>query len=92
MAKRTRSVPRDRTVGSYEAKAKLAQLLGEVAQGATVTVTRRGKPVARIVPIDHLSGDTATRTWEAWFRLRDERNITTGGIALRTLIEEGRRL
>ena len=38
------------TVGSFEAKTKLAELLDRVAAGETVTITRHGKPVARLVP------------------------------------------
>jgi len=33
-----------------EAKAKFAELLDEVERGRVVRITRRGKPVARIVP------------------------------------------
>lgn len=38
------------TVGSFEAKTKLAELLDRVEAGETVTITRRGRPVARLVP------------------------------------------
>jgi prevent-host-death family protein len=38
------------TVGSFEAKTKLAELLDKVEGGETVTITRRGRPVARLVP------------------------------------------
>ena len=37
------------TVGSFEAKTKLAELLDKVEAGETVTITRHGKPVAVIV-------------------------------------------
>jgi len=37
-------------VGSFEAKTKLAELLDRVESGETVTITRRGKPVAKLVP------------------------------------------
>ncbi len=39
------------TVGSFEAKTKLAELLDKVEDGETVTITRRGKPVARLMPM-----------------------------------------
>ncbi len=39
-----------KTVGAYDAKTHLAQLLDEVAAGETITITRRGVPVARLVP------------------------------------------
>jgi prevent-host-death family protein len=35
-----------------EAKAKFAELLQSAERGESVTITRHGKPVARIVPID----------------------------------------
>jgi prevent-host-death family protein len=38
------------TVGSYEAKTHLAQLLGRVEHGEIITITRHGKPVVRLVP------------------------------------------
>jgi prevent-host-death family protein len=38
------------TVGAFEAKTKLAELLDRVEAGETVTITRRGKAVARLVP------------------------------------------
>ncbi len=40
-------------MGAYsiaEAKAHLSALLDQVARGEVVTLTKRGKPVARIVP------------------------------------------
>ena len=39
------------TVGSFEAKTKLAELLDKVEAGETVTITRRGTAVAQLVPI-----------------------------------------
>lgn len=39
-------------VGVHEAKARLSQLLRRVAAGEDVVITRTGKPVARIVPIE----------------------------------------
>jgi prevent-host-death family protein len=38
------------TVGSFEAKTKLAELLDKVEAGETVTITRHGKAVAKLVP------------------------------------------
>lgn len=35
-----------------EAKARFAELLQGAERGESVTITRHGKPVARIVPID----------------------------------------
>jgi prevent-host-death family protein len=38
------------TVGAFEAKTKLAELLDKVEAGETVTITRHGKEVAKLVP------------------------------------------
>ena len=38
-------------IGAYEAKTHLPRLLDRVAQGESLTITRHGKPVARLIPI-----------------------------------------
>ncbi len=40
-----------REIRTTEAKARLAELLRAVETGETVAITRRGKPVARLVPV-----------------------------------------
>ena len=37
------------TIALAEAKARLSELIGRVEAGETVSITRRGKPVARLV-------------------------------------------
>ena len=37
-------------VSVFDAKNKLSALLDQVERGAEVTITRRGKPVAKLVP------------------------------------------
>jgi prevent-host-death family protein len=37
-------------VGSFEAKNRLSNLLERVEKGEEIVITRRGKPVARLVP------------------------------------------
>ena len=39
-------------VGVYDAKTQLPKLLDEVEHGETITITRHGKPVAKLVPIE----------------------------------------
>ncbi len=38
------------TIGAFEAKTHLSSLLERVARGESFTITRHGKPVARLVP------------------------------------------
>lgn len=49
------------TVGIRELKARLSAYVRQVKAGATVVITERGKPVARIVP---LSPSVETRVQE----------------------------
>lgn len=37
-------------IGAFEAKNKLSNLLDQVEQGAEIVITRRGRPVAKLVP------------------------------------------
>ena len=41
-----------KTVGAYEAKTHLASLLQQVARGKEVVITKRERPVARLVPVE----------------------------------------
>ena len=41
---------RERRIGIRELKARLSECVREVKSGATVIVTERGRPVARLVP------------------------------------------
>ena len=40
------------TIGSYEAKTRLPELLRQVEKGEQFTITRRGVPIARIVGME----------------------------------------
>lgn len=42
-----------RSIGAYEAKTHLPRLLDRVAQGESLTITRHGQPVARLVPVEN---------------------------------------
>lgn len=78
------------TVGAYEAKTHLSRLLDEVAQGARITITKHGHPVAILVPAPetrHRStreAITALRAFRKGNRLGDD-------LSVRDLIDEGRR-
>jgi prevent-host-death family protein len=75
-------------IGAYEAKTHLPRLLDDVAAGRSYTITKHGVPVARLLP----AGQAAARPEEVIRELREFRQgITTGGIGIRAMIEEGRR-
>ncbi|WP_165229389.1 type II toxin-antitoxin system Phd/YefM family antitoxin [Aquisphaera insulae] len=78
------------SVGSFEAKAHLPQLLERVAQGEEFTITEHGKPVARLVPVAATRPRPDVRAAvEAMKQLRKGQSL--GGLSVRDMIEEGRR-
>jgi prevent-host-death family protein len=77
-----------RQVGVYDAKTHLARLLDEVERGETVTITRHGRPVARLVPLN----PNRRSVQEAIEELREFRKRhPLRGLKIKDLIEEGRR-
>ncbi len=78
-----------KTVGAFEAKTHLSSLLEEVAGGEEILITRHGKPLARLVPID---SDGRERRLEAIDRLRSFANgRRLNGLSIRELRDDGRR-
>ena len=47
------------SIGAYEAKTYLPRLLDRVARGESLTITRHGRPVARLVPVANEARDRA---------------------------------
>jgi prevent-host-death family protein len=79
----------DRQVPTYEAKNRLSALLAEVARGVEVTITRRGVPVAKLVPVT--PGFDREKARRAAAGLREaSRGVTLGGIRIKDLVDEGR--
>ena len=78
-----------KTVGSYEAKTHLPALLEEVAMGEEITITKRGVPVARLMPIRDADSE---KIKDAIARRREiSSRQSLGGLTIRELIDEGRR-
>ena len=63
-------------IGAFEAKNKLSELLDRAEAGEEVVITRRGRPVAKLVPISGTRDVAKAR--EAAQRIR-ERAQTFGG-------------
>ncbi len=77
-------------VGVFEAKNHLTALLDEVEGGGEVLITRRGKPVARLVPAEPGFDRARARRAAAGLRAASK-GLTLGGLTLKELISEGRR-
>lgn len=76
-------------IGSYEAKTRLPELLRQVRNGKSFTITNRGKAVAELVPIGHSSEQEAERAVEQMKVFMRTHRVS--GVDIKALIEEGRR-
>jgi prevent-host-death family protein len=74
-------------VGAYEAKTHLPALLERVARGEQITITKHGKPIARLVPIKRPDPD---RRRIAIDKLKEFAKGRTLGVPIKQLINEGR--
>jgi len=77
------------TVGSYEAKTHLPRLLAEVEAGGEIVITKHGRPIARIVPVEPGVYEVS----EVIAQMEAARQGRTLGddVTIKELIEEGRR-
>ena len=76
------------SIGAYEAKTHLPRLLDQVERGDTVTITKHGRAVARLVPVSSRSSTpeaviVALRTARVGVHRESE--------SVREMVEEGRR-
>ena len=73
-------------IGTYEAITHLPRLLDRVEAGASITITRNGRPVAGLIPV---ANDAAAQAADRLIALRNE--AKKGKLSMRALIQEGRR-
>ncbi|ODV05180.1 MAG: hypothetical protein ABT20_13795 [Rubrivivax sp. SCN 70-15] len=80
------------TLGIFEAKNRLSELVERAARGEEIIITRRGEQVARLVPPQ--APDALAQARALARRIRKSRAgqpLGSGGASIRDLIEEGRR-
>ena len=83
-----------REVGAFEAKTHLSELLKQVATGARITITHRGKPVARLVPVEEVSESSRADLLDRMAGLRARISRRFGAFSTEELSstrDEGRR-
>jgi prevent-host-death family protein len=78
------------TIGSYEAKTHLPELLERVARGEKILITRHGKPAAMLVPAPAQTKNNLRDVIQRMKALR-RGNKLGRGLSIRDLIDEGRR-
>jgi len=78
------------SIGAFQAKTHLSELLDRVEKGETIQILRHGKAVAKLVP-DH-EEDQWMKARSAVARLRKLRKGVMLGkrLTLKQLVEEGR--
>lgn len=78
------------SVGAFAAKTHFSELLERVEAGEEITITRHGKPVARLTPLTKPT--TVEERRAAIAQIRElSRGLSLGGEKIRDLIAEGRR-
>ncbi len=78
----------DLQVNAFDAKTHLSQLLRETEQGRSITITRNGKAVARLVPV-HASSEADAAQLVAAFR--EVRRTAGKRVKVEQWIREGRK-
>lgn len=77
-----------KTVGLFEAKTHLSELVERVEHGEEITITKRGTTVARLVPPENQRRRDPRQAAAKIRQLR--RGVKLKGATIRSLIEEGR--
>jgi prevent-host-death family protein len=75
-------------IGAFEAKNRLSELLRAAEAGRSVVITRRGRAVARLVPVDDGESLDLAAIREAFAEVRAG---IEGQVDVRELVREGRR-
>lgn len=78
-----------KSIGAYEAKTHLPELLERVAKGEKITITKHGVPVATLQPANATKKTPVREIINQMKRFRSGHHL--GGLSVRDMIEEGRR-
>ncbi|TAK25664.1 MAG: type II toxin-antitoxin system Phd/YefM family antitoxin [Chloroflexota bacterium] len=79
------------SVGAYEAKTHLPQLLDRVELGESITITRHGKPVAVLSPAPRMPKVNVEELLASFREIRKNVKPDPEGWTVEQLIEHGRR-
>lgn len=82
------------TVGSYEAKTKLPELLERAASGEEITITRHDQPIAKLVPATRPSHADLEGLFLQMDEIRHRSVLNPPGkekLTIKQLINEGRK-
>jgi prevent-host-death family protein len=78
------------SIGAFEAKTHLSELLDRVKRGEKITITRHGTPAAMLVPITETGSKlTHQEVVEGMRALR--KRVKSDSMSVREMVREGRR-
>ena len=80
----------DGTVGVYDLKTHLSEVLNEVEAGRQVTVTRHGHPIVRLSPVSTPTKEQRRQAIEEIKALRKTLKPLPPGVTIESLYKEGR--
>ncbi len=80
-----------RQIGAFEAKTHFSQIIEKVQHGEDFVITKRGKPVAKIIPFKQEQEMTRMEAIEKLMEMRKLYRGKPGSFNIREAIEEGRR-
>ena len=78
-------------IGAFEAKTHFSRILEKVENGDDFIITKRGKPVAKIIPFTQEKEMTRKEAIEAMIEMRKLYRGNPGDDNIKDLINEGRR-
>lgn len=79
------------TVGIFEAKNRLSELVERAARGEEIVITRRGEHVARLMPPQAPDALGQARALAARIRASRAGQASSSRVSIREMIEDGRR-
>jgi prevent-host-death family protein len=79
------------SIGTFDAKTHLSQLLQRVAKGERILITHRGKPVAMLVPPEADAERDTARIGREMLAYRDRAQRSLGRGSFRDRAHEGHR-
>jgi prevent-host-death family protein len=76
-------------IGAYDAKTRFAELLKRVEKGERILITRHGRPVAQLVPVQGAPDLTVEEAIRGILEFGSQHTLGPD-LSIRDLIEEGR--
>lgn len=78
-----------REIGVYEVKTHLPKLLERVEKGERFVITRHGRAVAELLPVNRRDTEKIRKAIESLKAF--QRTHSLGGVSVRKMIKEGRK-